>query len=103
MCCIFAAIRSNKQKSKSNKSRVIEAELNIDEVMEMPVFKKFISGIDKLLESAEMAELPALSAENEEEIDTSLTESVFGKALVSTLCSEAAKLKSNNLMRKVIR
>jgi hypothetical protein len=101
VCCAFAAIRSNKQKSKS-KSRVIEAELNIDEVMEMPVFKKFISSIDKLLESAEMAELPALSAENEEEIDSSLTESVFGKALVSTLCSEAAKLKSNNLMRKVI-
>ena len=59
LICLYSAIRSKK---KEKKRRIIEAEMNTDELMDTPIFKKFLSAIDKILDSADMAELPALNA-----------------------------------------
>ena len=71
------------------------------ELMESATFKRFNTAIDTVFENSEEMDMsvePVDDEEGEEEYNPDL---LVGKALLSDLVSESAKLKSMGLMNKV--
>ncbi|KAI0209445.1 Nipped-B-like protein [Lamellibrachia satsuma] len=91
---------ARRRRRREKKHKRTETDISVDELMDTATFKKFSSAIDNMLEAVEDVDLNELNADDDE-ADTSSSDVLISRGLLSDLTSESAKLKSMGVTNQV--
>ncbi|XP_074642892.1 nipped-B-like protein A isoform X2 [Tubulanus polymorphus] len=90
-----------KRRERDKSRMVVLKPLTTDELMESGTFKRFVGYVDEVIESTEDLNLANMEADEDEgEVPNDV---LVARSLVADICSEAAKLKSVGVMKKIPR
>ncbi|GFS10541.1 nipped-B-like protein [Elysia marginata] len=88
-----------KKKEKQNRKRLLQPVVSLEDLVDSPMFKKFNSCVDIVLDGAEDANFSSLDKDAEDVVCP--PESLIARGVLVDLSGEAAKLKAMNALNQI--
>ncbi|GFN80172.1 nipped-b-like protein, partial [Plakobranchus ocellatus] len=88
-----------KKREKQNKKRLLQPVVSLEDLVDSPMFKKFNSCVDIVLDGAEDANFSSLDKDADDVVCP--PESLIARGILMDLSGEAAKLKAMNALSQI--